>query len=81
MAGKSALITVADREADIWEFLTEAKEAGRHFLVRARVDRQLVLEPSERCEKMGEALATAPLWGSKTVEIPGNGQRKAHRRG
>ena len=77
VAGKAELITVADRESDIWEFLTEAKEAGRHFLVRARVDRQLVPEENECCEKMIEALADAPLLGSKTVEIPGNGKRKA----
>ena len=77
VAGKSELFTVADRESDIWEFLTEAKQAGRHFLVRARVDRQLVPEESECCEKMVEALANAPLLGGKTVEIPGNGKRKA----
>ena len=77
VAGKAELITVADRESDIWEFLTEAKEANRHFLVRARVDRDLVPEESECCEKMVEALADAPLLGSRTVEIPGNGKRKA----
>lgn len=77
VAGKAELITVADRESDIWEFLTEAKEANRHFLVRARVDRHLVPEENECCEKMVEALAAAPLLGSKSVQIPGNGKRKA----
>lgn len=74
--GKSQLITVADRESDLWEFLTEAKESGQHFLIRARTDRQLVPEDSECYEKMAEALAHAPLLGRKAVGIPGNSKRK-----
>lgn len=74
---RGKLITVADRESDLWEFLTEAKEARQHFLIRSRVDRKLVPEDSECQEKLVEALAGAPLLGTKTVNVPGNGRRKA----
>jgi hypothetical protein len=74
---RSKLILVADRESDFWELLAEAKQEGEHFLIRARVDRKLVPEESECCESIQEALACSELLGHKTVNIPGNGKRKA----
>lgn len=74
---RSKLILVADRESDFWELLTEAKEQGEHFLIRARVDRKLVPEESECCESIQEALASSEVLGHKMVSIPGNGKRKA----
>lgn len=74
---RSKLILVADRESDFWELLSEAKEQGEHFLIRARVDRKLVPEESECCESIQEALASSEVLGHKTVSIPGNGKRKA----
>jgi hypothetical protein len=71
------VITVADRESDFFEFLTEARELRAHFLIRARVDRLLVPEESEGCESMLEALSGALALGTLTVEIPSNGKRKA----
>lgn len=71
------IITVADRESDFFEFLTEARQLRARFLIRARVDRLLVPEDSEGCESMLEALRGAPALGTLTVEIPGNGKRKA----
>jgi len=71
------VITVADRESDFFEFLTEARQLRARFLIRARVDRLLVPEDSEGCESMLEALRGALALGTLTVEIPGNGKRKA----
>lgn len=71
------LITVADRESDFFEFLTQAKQQRAHFLIRARTDRMLVPEESEGHESILEALASAAAFGTLTVEIPGNGKRKA----
>jgi hypothetical protein len=76
---RSKLIMVADRESDLWEFLTEAKQEGTHFLIRARVDRKLVPEESECCESILEAIARAEVLGEMTVSIPSNGKRKARR--
>ena len=47
------------------------------FLIRARTDRQLVPEDSEGNTRILEALASAPVLGALTVEIPSNGKRQA----
>ena len=71
------LVTVADRESDFFEFITEAQEYRARFLIRARIDRLLVSEDSEGHASMLDALASAPVLGTLPVEIPGNGRRKA----
>jgi hypothetical protein len=71
------VVTVADRESDFFEFLTQAKELRAKFLIRARTDRKLVPEDSEGCASMLEALSVAPALGSITVSVPSNGSRKA----
>jgi hypothetical protein len=71
------VVTVADRESDFFEFLTHAKELRAKYLIRARTDRKLVPEDSEGCVRMLDALSDAPVLGSMTIEVPGNGSRKA----
>ena len=71
------VVTVADRESDFFEFLTHAKELRAKYLIRARTDRKLVPEDSEGCARMLEALSDAPALGTMTVQVPGNGSRKA----
>jgi hypothetical protein len=71
------VITVADRESDFFEFLTQAQEQHARFLIRARTDRILVPEESEGFESILEALGSAEVLGTQTVKIPGNGKRKA----
>ncbi len=71
------IVTVADRESDFFEFLTQAKEWGAKYVIRARTDRKLVPEDSAGCARMLEALSNVPALGSMTVEVPGNGSRKA----
>ena len=72
-----AVITVADRESDFFEFLTQARELRAKFLIRARTDRKLVPEDSAGCASMLEALSDAVILGSMAVPVPGNGRRKA----
>lgn len=74
---KAKVITVADRESDIFEFLTCAEELKASYLIRARIDRQLVPEESEGFERMQEALAAAEVLGTMQVEVTGNDKRKA----
>jgi hypothetical protein len=77
-SSRRKLVTVADREADIWEFITEVKQSESHFLIRAKYeDRQLVPEDSEGYEAILEALLAADVLGGMKVYIPGNGKRKA----
>jgi len=71
------VITVADRESDFFEFIAEAEERHALFLIRARVDRQLVAEDSEGYASILEALGGAPLAGTLEVAIPSNGKRKS----
>ena len=71
------VITVADRESDFFEFITQAQEQRALFLIRARTDRRLVPEDSEGYTSILDALASAPVLGALTVEIPSNGKRKA----
>jgi hypothetical protein len=71
------VITVADRESDFFEFLTQAKEQRAKYLIRARTDRKLVPEDSEGCARMLDALTEAAPLGCMTVKVPGNGSRKA----
>lgn len=71
------VITVADRESDFFEFITAAQEQHALFLIRARTDRRLVPEDSAGSSSILEALVETPVLGTLTVEIPGNGQRKA----
>lgn len=73
------VVTVADRESDFFEFLTHAKELRAKYLIRARTDRKLVPEDSAGCTRMLEALSDAPALGTLTIEVPGNGHRKARR--
>jgi hypothetical protein len=73
------VITVADRESDCFEFITDAQEHRALFLVRARTNRTLVPEDSAGCASILEALAAAPALGKLTVEIPSNGKRKARK--
>jgi hypothetical protein len=70
-------ITVADRESDFFEFLTQAEEYRALFLIRARTDRLLVPDDSEGCSSILEAITYAAPLGAMTVHIPGNGRRKA----
>jgi hypothetical protein len=71
------VITVADRESDFFEFLTQAQELRAKYLIRARTDRKLVPEDSDGCARMLEALSDAVALGAMSVEVPGNGSRKA----
>jgi len=71
------IVTVADRESDFFEFLTHAKELRAKYLIRARTDRKLVPEDSAGSVRMLDALSEAPALGSLTIEVPGNGRRKA----
>jgi hypothetical protein len=72
----TTVITIADRESDFFEFLTQAQELRANFLIRARTDRFLVSEDSAGADSLIEALGSAPALGRLTVQIPGNGSRR-----
>ena len=72
-----AVVTVADRESDFFEFLTQAAKQYAWYLIRARTDRQLVPGDSEGSYRMLEAINAAAVQGHLMIQIPSNGTRKA----
>lgn len=79
------IVSVADREGDIYDVFVEAQrtDAGprAEFLVRARVERSLPVRDPEAGEaayrKVRDEVAAAPLLGTRVVELPQTPQRAA----
>ncbi|MFN5170202.1 MAG: IS4 family transposase [Cyclobacteriaceae bacterium] len=69
------IVTVADRESDFFEFIAEAEELSALYLIRAKNDRKL--DSDDSCDTLSEALAAAPVIGTREVHIPGNGKKPA----
>jgi len=81
------IITVADREADIYEFMAEALENGTGFVIRSRINRRLDRKGSHwqrhkqaaPPDKMWEMLACQVPQGTTTVDLPAREGRKARK--
>ena len=72
------VVTVCDREGDIWALLARAASQGAALLVRARrsAKRWVILETGEK-ECLWEHLAALPRLTGKTVEIGACGGKRA----
>ena len=68
------IITVCDREADIYGFLSGLIERDCRFVVRATHDRKLV----ESTATLMEALSRSPVIGHHTVQIGQRGRQRAY---
>lgn len=68
------VITVCDREADLYEMFAFAQERDAPLLVRASSDRALL---EDEVRKLWPKVERQPVTGSLAVRIPGNGKRKA----
>lgn len=67
------VVAVADREADIYEYLQEKTQRQERFVVRAAQDRLL----HTRQEKLKAHLQAQPAVGSLQVQVPQRGGRQA----
>jgi hypothetical protein len=67
------LVTIADREADMFEFLAEADELDAEYVSRAAQDRRLAGE----VELLRAHMATQQVVGTVTVEVASRGGRAA----
>jgi transposase-like protein len=65
-------VDVADRGADVLEFLDHEVAAGKHFLVRSQHDRWVQIRLGEQWQrtKLHRHLRTLPAQGTRTVEVP-----------
>ena len=70
-------LTIADREADIFEFLSCARDLGRHVLVRAHHDRNVLVDGEAR--GLWEAARAAEPLGVVTFTVPRDGDRPERR--
>jgi len=70
----TTVVTLCDREADIYEFLAEARRLGAKFVLRAAWDRHLEHEDYPRLWPLVEAQAVA---GQVTIDLPSREKRKA----
>jgi hypothetical protein len=68
------VITVCDREADIYEMFAYAQEEEASLLVRASSNRALL---NDEVRKLWPKVEKQPVAGYLTVNILGNGKRKA----
>ncbi len=69
------LITIADREADIYELMGDCYKYKRGFVIRSRINRKLD-NSKYRKDKMWEYLARKPLAGIVEIEINDKVTRK-----
>lgn len=69
------VITICDREADIYEFLMEAKKLEQYYVIRSSTDRKLVIEN----EKLRSFMAKQSIISEIEINIPGNGLRKTRK--
>ncbi len=68
------VISVCDRESDVYEYLSYKLEHGQRFVVRASVDRCV----EDSSDKLLEAVAEqAPIMGERTVHVAQRAGRKA----
>lgn len=72
---ETRLITIADREADIYELMAECYKYNSGFVIRSRMNRKLDTT-KYRKEKLWEHLAKGPSAGQTDVEVEDKSSRK-----
>ena len=68
---RTQVVTVADRESDIYEFLQTAEEQKASYVIRARFDRKLFGESRAKAPTISSYLDQGPLEpASYDIEVP-----------
>jgi hypothetical protein len=76
---KPRLVSIADREADIFEFMERARELDTHFVIRSQKSRDRTLIPDQgplfrrkggAWLKLRDFLSKQPIQGLMQVEVP-----------
>ena len=72
------VLTVADCEADIYDFLATERPENSQLLIRAYHNRQVKnADGTKEIERLQTAIASAPLAGQLSLELRANPQRSA----
>ena len=72
------IITIADREADIYELFAQPRREGSHLLIRAAQNRR-VKKGNGEIEKLFETVRQVESCGSKTLELQRTPRRRARK--
>ncbi len=72
------IITIADREADIYELFAQPRREGSHLLIRAAQNRR-VKKGNGEIEKLFETVRLVESCGSKTLELQRTPRRRARK--
>lgn len=71
LCSEKKIITICDRESDIFEFFVEAEEIGANVLIRAAKDRILINDSSNKAdETLWAHMRKMPLAGIQTIHLP-----------
>ena len=77
----SEVVHIADREGDVYEFMSEVIKERGHFLVRASSDRRLNTD-DESYEWLWKHMKSEPVCAQQVIEVPkprgGHSSRVAH---
>lgn len=73
------VVTVADRESDFFEFLTEAEQIKSSYVIRARCDRQLIPETAKATSAFWRPSQTPPRSVSARSVFPAMANQSPHR--
>lgn len=76
LASVATVVTVADREADIYDLFAAPRQPSAQLLIRAAQNRR-VRQDNEELGRLKAVLPTLPVGGSLTVEVPRQAQRPA----
>lgn len=66
----TTVVTVGDRECDIYEFLSKGRDLGAFYLVRSSNDRILEGSPKLDTNTMVKTLKNMPSQGQVEIEVP-----------
>ncbi|HEX5501893.1 MAG TPA: IS4 family transposase [Thermomicrobiales bacterium] len=73
----TAVVTIADREADIYDFFAQPRRPGGEFLIRAAQDR--CVQRGGEAGRLWATLRRAPAGGTLEVAVPRGDDRPARR--
>jgi len=69
------VITVADREADIYDLFAHPRREGSHLLIRIAYNRRVEHEAKHEAKYLWDAVGESPVLGEVTVELGRKGNQ------
>jgi Transposase DNA-binding/Transposase Tn5 dimerisation domain len=74
---KQRVLTIADREADLYDLFAQPRPAGKELLIRAKHDRRLKTEPQTEAEHLWERMRQTEAAVIVAFEVPRTHEHQA----